>query len=217
MKLLKKLTSIVTILSTFLVSLLLIMLIFDVKMFGANNSKMLITFATLSIGGFFAINSLNMFSKNKMISFISLGLIIASVVLIIFSTWIKVEGDMYFKITVSLGLLSVLFNIIVSSGLDLGKTKLVWQIAVYLIVGLTDLITTLAIFGVINLLYIIPWFLTLIILSIVGVIILKVLAKKVVSDIIEDNKNMIKISKEEYNRLLEKASKYDELIKNKQD
>lgn len=214
MKLAKKITTISTIVATCIMSLLLILLIFDVKVFGEANGNMIISFATLAIGGFFAINSLNMLSKNKVIAWISLGLILASVVLIIFSAWLSLGDGVLLNVTLALGLLSVLFNIIVSSGLDLGRSKMIWQVIVYIVVAITDLISTLAIFGVIKLGDILPWFLTLIVLSVVGVIILKVLAKKVVSDLIDSNKDMVKISKEEYEMLLSKASKYDELMKN---
>lgn len=217
MKLSKKIVTIATIISTCVVSLLLILLLFGTKLFGDSNLKMLITFVSLGIGGFFAINSMNMLGKNKVIGLISLGLIIASVVLILLSTWISLGNEVYAKIMFSLGLLSVLFNIIVSSSLNLGRNKMIWQILVYIVVAITDLIATLSIFGVIDLGEVIPWFLTLIILSIFGVIILKVFSKKTLSDMIETEKDIVKISKKEYDMLLEKASKYDEIISNQKD
>ena len=47
---------------------------------------------------------------------------------------------------------------------------------------------------------------------IVGVIILKVLSKKNISDVIADSKKKVVISKEEYEMLKEKSKKYDQLI-----
>jgi len=209
----KKIVTVSTIVSTIITSLVLILLVFDTKLFGKVNGDMLITFASLGIGGFFAINSINMLTKNRIIGLVSLGLIVASVFMIILSTWLNFGSETFLKITISLGFLSVLFNIIVSSGLDLGRSKLFWQIMVYFIVFLTDVIITLVIFGAINILYVLPWLLTLIILSIVGVIILKVFAKRSVSNVIVENKDMISIPKSEYALLKEKAQKYDELMK----
>ena len=209
----KKIVTVSTIVSTIITSLVLILLVFDTKLFGKVNGDMLITFACLGIGGFFAINSINMLTKNRIIGLVSLGLIVASVFMIILSTWLNFGDETFLKITISLGFLSLLFNIIVSSGLDLGRSKLFWQIMVYFIVFLTDVIITLVIFGAINILYVLPWLLTLIILSIVGVIILKVLAKRSVSNVIVENKDMISIPKSEYALLKEKAQKYDELMK----
>lgn len=208
----KKILTIFTIVSTCLVSLLLILLLFGVKMFGDFNGSVIITFACFGIGGFFAINSLNMIDKNKIIGYVSLGLICLSVLLIILSTWIKFDSDLYSDITISLGFLSVLFNIIVSSSLDLGKKWFAVQIGVFAVVALFDIITTLALFDVVKLGDFILIYIALIIVMIVGVIILKVLSKKNLSDVIADSKNKVVISKEEYEMLLEKSKKYDQLI-----
>ena len=54
-----------------------------------------------------------------------------------------------------------------------------------------------------------------IILSLVGIIVLKVLAKrKIANNLIEDG-SMIKISKQEYQQLVEKAKLYDQMIETK--
>lgn len=208
----KKILTIFTIASTCVVSLLLILLLFGVKIFSDFNASVIITFACFGIGGFFAINSLNMFDKNKTISLVSLGLICLSVLLIILSTWIKFDSDLYSDITISLGFLSVLFNVIVSSSLDLGKKWFPVQIGVFAVVGLFDIITTLALFDVVKLGDFILIYVALIIVMIVGVIILKVLSKKNLSDVIADSKNKVVISKEEYEMLLEKSKKYDQVI-----
>ena len=212
MKIAKKITTIGTIVATAITGLMLILLLFKVKLFGDVNTDMLLTMATLGIGGFFAINSMNMLSKNKIIGWVSLGLILASVVLIVLATWISFDNETYPRVTFALGLLSVLFNIIVSSGLSLGKTKMVWQVLVYIVVGITDIVATLLIFGALQLDDIGMFFLMLLILSVFGVIILKILSKKMISDIVEENKDMVKISKTEYQMLVEKAKKYDEFV-----
>ena len=212
MQLTKKIVTYVTIGALGLVSLLLILMLCKVNLFGNAGWSVVITFACLGVGGFFAINSINMIDKNKPIGCISLGLICISVVLIIINTWVRIDSDLYVKITWSLGLLSVLFTIIVSSGLDLGKNKLAWQIAVYAIVGFTDIFITLIIFGILNISKMLTLLLILIILSISGVILLKVIAKKSVDDTKRMEKDMIKITKSEYQTLVEKAKKYDEIV-----
>ena len=65
MKLAKKIISYATIVATAITGLTLIMLLFDTKLFGDLNLKMLLTLVTVGVGGFFAINSMNMISKNK--------------------------------------------------------------------------------------------------------------------------------------------------------
>ncbi len=208
----RKILSIVTIASTAIVSLLLILLLFHVDFLGDYKAKIYVTFGALAIGGFFAINSFNMILKNKVIGWVSFGLIAGSVLLIIFCFWANLSYSTFVKFVMSIGLLSVLFNIIVSSGLDLGKSLLVLQIIVYVFAGIVDIISTLAIFGVVDLTQILAVFLTLIIITLVGIVVLKVLAKKRVSTEIQEEKDMIKVSKQEYVTLVEKAKKYDELM-----
>lgn len=208
----KKIVSIETIISTCVASLLLIMLLFELKLFGESNGNVIITFASLAVGGFFTINSLNMLDRNKILGWTSLGLIVASVFLIILTSWVGFNSPIVNKVTIVLGLLSVLFSTIVSSGLELGRTKLVLQIIVYAVVGITCLIFSLILFEAISLANFLIWFIMMIILSVVGIVILKVLAKKTVNDIIKQDKNMVKISREEYQMLVEKSAKYDELM-----
>lgn len=206
--------SIVTIISAVVVSLFLIIWLFGADLLGSLKSNIYLTLGSIAVGGFFAINSLNMVLKNKILGYVSFGLITGSVVLIILTSWLNLNNSTLTNIMVSLGLLSVLFNIIVSSGLDLGKTLLAVQIPVYIIAGITDLVSTLIIFGALDISKMFALFLALIIVTIVGIIILKVLAKRQVTNEILDEKEMVKISKSEYTILIDKAKKYDELMSN---
>lgn len=208
----RKIISIVTIVSAILVSLLLICLLFGLDLMGDYKSSILFTLGSIAVGGFFAINSLNMILKNKILGWVSFGLIAGSVFLIVLASWINVDNSIFTNIMISLGLLSVLFNIIVSSGLDLGKQYLAIQIPVYLISGIADLITSFIIFGVLDIMDMLALYLAILIVTIVGIVILKVVAKRQFSKNIQIDNDTIKITKEEYKILIEKAKKYDELI-----
>lgn len=212
----KKIVTISTIVATCITSIMLIMLLFELNLFGEFNGNVIITFACLAVGGFFTINSLNMLERNKVIGWLSLGLIVASVVLIVLTSWLTLESDVVNKATIVLGVLSVLFNIIVSSGLELGKSKLALQIIVYLVVGITCIFFTLILFSVLDITSVLVWFIAMIILSILGVVVLKVIAKRTVNDLMKLDKNMVRISKQEYQTLVEKARKYDELVSQSQ-
>lgn len=208
----RKILSIITIVFTALLSLLLILWLFGLDLVGDSKLKVYLTFGSLAVGGFFAINSLNMTIKNKTLGWVSFGLIVGAVFLIILTSWLNIKNDTVVNLTITLGLLSVLFNIIVSSGLDLGKSQLVIQIIVYIIVGILDVFATLLIFGVLDIAKVWAWLVTLILVSLVGIIVLKVLAKrKVAGDLIE-NDSMVKVSKKEYAMLIEKAKLYDDLV-----
>lgn len=210
MKIARKITSIATLVLSAYVVLELILLLLGVSFLGG--SSLFFSILTLAVAGFFAINSLNMIDKNKTIGFVSLGLICLSALLIVIALCVDISGSLYLNLTVSFGLLSVLFSIIVSSGLDLGKNNLAIQIIVYLLVFVTDVIATLGIFGVVDLGEILVFFCIMILLCVLGIVVLKVLAKRMVSKSLEDDKNMVKISTTEYEVLVGKAKKYDELM-----
>ena len=204
----KKAVSIVTIIAFIATAIYLICWILNI--FDEFNLALFLTFTCLALGGFFAINSVNIMSKNRILGIVSLVLVLTAVVLVIIMAWANVTTLL--NVTIVFALLSITFNIIVSTYLDLGRTHFVPQIILYVLSVILDLLFILLIFGVIG-----GTFLTisiiLLIIDFVGFIILKVLNKKQVNQTADPN--MITISKLEYNTLKEKAEKYDELMKNK--
>lgn len=205
----KKAVSIVTIIAFIATAIYLICWILNI--FDKFNLALFLTFACLALGGFFAINSVNIMSKNRILGIVSLVLVLTAVVLVIIMAWANVTTLL--NVTIVFALLSITFNIIVSTYLDLGRTHFVPQIILYVLSVILDLLFILLIFGVIG-----GTFLTisiiLLIIDFVGFIILKVLNKKQVNQTADPN--MITISKLEYDMLKEKAEKYDNLIRDKQ-
>lgn len=205
----KKAVSIVTIIAFIATAIYLICWILNI--FDEFNLALFLTFACLALGGFFAINSVNIMSKNRILGIVSLVLVLTAVVLVIIMAWANVTTLL--NVTIVFALLSITFNIIVSTYLDLGRTHFVPQIILYVLSVILDLLFILLIFGVIG-----GTFLTisiiLLIIDFVGFIILKVLNKKQVNQTTDPN--MITISKQEYNTLKEKAEKYDNLMRDKQ-
>lgn len=205
----KKAVSIVTIIAFIATAIYLIFWILNI--FDKFNLALFLTFACLALGGFFAINSVNIMSKNRILGIVSLVLVLTAVVLVIIMAWANVTTLL--NVTIVFALLSITFNIIVSTYLDLGRTHFVPQIILYVLSVILDLLFILLIFGVIG-----GTFLTisiiLLIIDFVGFIILKVLNKKQVN--LTADPNMITISKLEYEMLKEKAEKYDNLMRDKQ-
>ena len=200
MEKIKKAVSIVTIIAFVAAAIYLICLL--LKIFDTLNADILITLASLALGGFFAINSLNIMSKNRILGIVSLVLVLVAVVFVIIMAWANVTTLL--NVTIVFALLSITFNIIVSTYLDLGRTHFVPQIILYVLSVILDLLFILLIFGVIG-----GTFLTisiiLLIIDFVGFIILKVLNKKQVNQTTDPN--MITISKLEYDMLKEKGAK----------
>lgn len=212
MKLTKKITTISTIVTTCITSVLLLLLIFFLNLYSDTYMNVVFTFGAISIGGFFTINSINMMSKNKILAWISLSFIVVSVLFVILSLWDMIKSDTFLNITYSLSIMSILFNIIVSIRLSMGKNKNILQIVIYSIIAITDILTTLFIFGATFIVYWLTYYLALIVLSVLGIVVLLILAKKSSSDVSEQDKNFVKISKTEYEMLIDKSKKYDELV-----
>ena len=194
---------------------MLILSIFGVSFFTGVKADILISVATLTAGGFFALTSVNLLKYNKNIAYISLSLISLSVLLIILGVWIPKTGKLFTNITITFALLSVLFNTISSGVLKLQKRLLAVQLVVYLVLFLFIGFIILSVFGVFSINDMLEVFLVLLVLSIAGIITLSVLANKTVApaQAKSDEKEFVKISKSEYLELLQKAKAYDELTK----
>ncbi len=188
-------------------ALMLILSILGINFFKGVKFDFLLTVATLTAGGYFAISSSEIIKKNKYLGLVSSCLILIAVILVIATVWID-TNSLFGKITFSFALLSVLFNFIVAAKLKLGRNQFLFQIGSYLILSAFILICILSIFKVVKISKIITIFLILLVLSIVSCIAISVLANKSIN---YESDEYIKVSKKEYLELKEKAKKYDEL------
>lgn len=190
-------------------AVMLILSIFGISFFEGVKGDILISFATLTAGGIFAISSVNLIKYNKKIAYISLGAICLAVLLIIISTFAEI-GGVFSDITFTVATLSILFNVIVSGNLKLQKRLLALQIVAYVIVGLLCLYLILMIFGILS--FVKTWqiMLVLIILTVAMLITLAVVSNKA-PNVEQPTKDYVKIPRAEYEELLVKAKKYDEL------
>ncbi|MGN1201173.1 MAG: hypothetical protein ACI4R8_02790 [Candidatus Caccovivens sp.] len=192
-----------------------IIAIFGVQ-FGSWFLPLIISILAIALGCFFAINSINMLSKNKILGWISLALISVAVLLTLLQTTFSIDNDIYVHFLISFALLSVLFNLLVSIALELGKRYYVFQIITYILLAILDFVATLVIFDTI------PKgngmgtkiFVSFAIVAVVLIVTLKILAKVGKND----NKNIqhsetVTISKEEYELLKAKAEKLDKIEK----
>ncbi len=212
MNVFKKIVSYVTMAAVASTALILILMLFKIQLPEKYTLPVLLTIAGLAVGGFFAMSSLNIIEKNKVLGWISFSLIAVSIILIDIMVWCAL--GLLLNITLTFSFLSITFNVIVSFRLEFGKKYLVPQIILYILTIVLDVILTL------NLFKVFPkgnglgttLFLVFLIIDVVGFIVLKILYKKHYS-IETQNDNTITITKDEYNLLKEKADKYDELTK----
>lgn len=210
---LKKIVSIGTIACFCISACLLITGIFGVAIFEGVISKILITFACLAVGGYFAINAINLYGKNKTLSLVSIGLIGLSILGILINTYFGIEAELFGRIIFTLALVSVLFNVVVNNVLSFGKNLLALQIIVYVIILACIILAVLSIFEVGLSDALTKVMISLIVLSVVGVIVLAVIKKK--QPVGEIASGKVTISRDEYNTLLFKANEYDKLMSEK--
>ena len=206
---LKRVFTIITISSFCLSALLLILAIFGAIAFEGFWLDIIISIASIAVGGFFGINALNIYNKNRLLSLISLSLICVSVLGIIIVSLFEIDAPIVANLIFSIALLSVLFNAIVTNVATFGRRYLALQMLIYFVLFITISMAIVAIFGV-DLSDIIQLFITAIVLSVVGVVVLSVLRKKS-----KDVVGTINIPIDEYNTLVYKANEYDKLMAEK--
>lgn len=210
---LKKLFVTGTLVGLGLCTLMLILTIFKINFFEGTKLSLLITTACLTVGGYFSISSYHALNKNKILGIVSFVLIWVSVLLVTISGWIDMSG-LFGDITLTIALLSVLFNFIVSNTLKLGKNYKAIQILCNLILSVFIVLILLMTYEILTLTKIGSFFWIMLILSIVSFITISVLANKSKDE--ETSSEYIKIKKSEYELLLNKAKQLDELLNKKE-
>ena len=193
-------------------ALMLILTVFGISFFEGVKGSILATVATLTAAGYFGLRSNTMLSKNKILGYVSFGLIGLSLIFMILFIWGIVKNDIFNYAVLTVSLLSVLFIFLVSNNLKLGKQYFVVQIICDAILSLLIILILVCSYGWVKLDDIASLFWIVVILSVVASITISVLANKVQGDnIIESKGNYVKITKAEYEELLAKAKELEEL------
>ena len=152
-----------------------------------------------------------MLSKNKILGYVSFGLIGLSLLFMVLFIWKIIDNRIFNLAVLTVSLLSVLFIFLVSNGLKLGRKFLVVQVVSDAILSLLIIFILISSYGWIELGDVLIPFLINIILSVVAFITISVLANKVQGDENEIKKEYVKITKAEYDELLAKAKELEEL------
>ena len=208
----KKLFTTTTLIGLGLCTTMLILTIFGNSFFEGVKASILITTACITVGGYFSISSCNVLSKNKALGTISFCLIWLSVLLVTISGWTDMSG-LFGDITLTLALLSVLFNFIVSNTLKLGKNYKSIQVICMIILCVFILLILSFAYEILKLSDISSLFWIMLILSIVSFITISVLANRSSED---NSGEYVKITKKEYELLLSKSKQLDEILNKKE-
>lgn len=187
---------------------LLIAAIFGVKVFEGTILNVLLSLAIVTAGTAISINAINYMNKKKILSFISLALTGALMVLAIIIVWGAIAwSNALTKITVLLAIATVFFNVIVAYRLKLENRYFAIQIAAYVLLGVLDIVLTLLVFEVNLFAY--SWFwqpFTVLVIVVVGFLAALGILGRRANDIGSvDNEKML-ITRAEYNSMLKKIA-----------
>ena len=187
---------------------LLIAAIFGVKVFEGTILNVLLSLAIVTAGTAISINAINYMNKKKILSFISLALTGALMVLAIIIVWGAIAwSNALTKITVLLAIATIFFNVIVAYRLKLENRYFAIQIAAYVLLGVLDIVLTLLVFEVNLFAY--PWFwqpFTVLVIVVVGFLAALGILGRRANDIGSvDNEKML-ITRAEYNSMLKKIA-----------
>lgn len=208
MKIAKKVLTITSICSIVIVVGVLISTLFGAHAFEFPLVAVLVSFGIICAGTSLALNALNIMPKRKNLAIVDLALLGLLVLLGIIISWSNFSTNYIFnKITLILGMIAILFNIIVAYYLKLGKKLLVLQIVTYALISIIDILLTLQICDV--KLFEIDWFVKLFIalclITFLMFIVLAVLGKKNSQESenssIQTKQDMLQISKTECDAL----------------
>lgn len=212
MKNIKRVLTILAI-STMAVAIgILIASLFGLSIFTGLWLKILVTLGTVSFASAFAIGAVNIFRQKRILSLISLGLLVVSTILAIIIYWNGFSvSALFIKLTIMIGMATVLFLIIVSLNTKLGKRYQLLQWICFALIIVIDVALSLIVWGV-DLLAI-SFFLEIIIsISLIAFALICALAilgkRNPDGEVIGDG--YIKVKKDEYDALVKKVKEYEE-------
>lgn len=190
--------------------LMLILAIFGVKVFEGVGLKVLLSLATIAVASAFSINALNILKTQKIIPYVSLGLLGLCSIFGFIVYWTGFELVTFNMITGVLAIATVFFCIIVSLINKNQRRFLALQIITYVVILFVDIILSLLVCGVAAF-EILPseifWVACLVAFALLCT--LAILGKKKSGDSIDDKK-YIKVEKTTYEALKAKVEELEE-------
>ena len=210
----KKKISLITLACVGLSALISVGALFDFLEFKGFTLDLLFTFLTLTIAGILTLNSCEMLERKNRLALVSIALILISTILVILCFFTNLDDiDGYMKLTLVTSTLSICFNLISSNILKMEKNYKIVQILSYSCYAFLSIYLILIFLDILKLdgsnLKI---FILFIILSFVAMCSLAILSKKRPTQR-ENSFEYVKISKEEYQDLLDKKKQLEELLK----
>ena len=195
-------------------------LLFKVIEYSDILGNVLLSLLTVFIAGLFLLNSINAITVGNKLGIFAAFMIVVSALLFFVLIWanqyLGTFGEVFSYIIVSVSMLSVLLNLIVSNYIALGKSLIFIQIILYLCFAYVELAVSLAIFG--NTLLTDLWqvLVTAIIVILTLFIVLKVKQKNIAQKAavtVGEKGDYVTITKTEYENLKAEIERLRELTK----
>lgn len=196
---------------------MLIGAIFGLKVFEGTLLKILLTFSIFCVGSTLYLNAIDIYSKKRILSIVDMALLGVLIVLGLIIVWTGTQLSSTFgRITAILSLATILFNIIISNYLKLGKSQKVLQIITYSLIIVLDILLTLVICGVKLFDYSWFWkvFAVLCLVTFILLVTLSILSKKVKPEQVINvthsvKEGYIEVEKTVYEALIAKVEKLE--------
>lgn len=205
MKLAKKSLTIFSLCTLGLVIAMLIGAVFGLEVFKGNMLYTLLSLSTFTVAGAFAINSLNIFEKKRVVAIISLIFIAISVVFALIIYWSAFNVPVLFgKITIMVAVTTIFFIIIVSINNKVGNSYKALQAITYLIIIFIDVVIALSVWELspFNLPFFTEIFIVACIVTFGLLCTLSILGKKPAENLSSGKKDgFMRITVEEYNNM----------------
>lgn len=197
-------------------------LLFKIIGFSDILGQVLLSLLTIFIAGLFLLNSINAITVGNKVGLFAAFMIIVSALLFLVLIWanqyLGAFGEVFSYIIVSVSMLSVLLNLIVSNYIALGKSLLLLQIILYICFAYVELAVSLAIFE--NTVLVSLWqiMVTAVIVILTLFVVLKVKQKNIAHASAgknADKGDYVTITKTEYENLKAEVARLRELTANK--
>ena len=195
-------------------------LLFQIISSSAILENILLSLLTVFIAGLFLLNSINAITVGNKLGVFAAFMIIVSALLFLVLIWANQYlgsfGEVFSYIIVSVSMLSILLNLIVSNYVALGKSLLAVQIILYICFAYVELVVSFAIFGNSTLIAYWQIFVTAIIVILTLFIVLKVKQKNIAQTNVAKKaigNDYITITKTEYDNLKAEVERLRELTK----
>ena len=195
-------------------------LLFQLIVYSDILGQVLLSLLTVFIAGLFLLNSINAITVGNKLGIFAAFMIVVSAILFLVLIWANQYlgsfGEVFSYIIVSVSMLSVLLNLIVSNYITLNKSLLAVQIILYICFAYVELAVSLAIFGNGVLTNLWQILVTAIIVILTLFIVLKVKQKNIAHTAATNSINSgdyITITKTEYENLKAEVERLRELTK----